>query len=284
LKIVDKLCEAGAPKKVNEDSWGAHGQLLWVVDGATCLGDNSVAKDGNTDAAWLSQTITDFLGTYNVCEENFSWRRIYEDISQYVQDSYQAQGGAIPDNVWEEPLAAMKTLYNFGDGRVTCSGLADCVILIETTEGLKAMYGDDLHAELDKTSTAAIAPYLKEGLGFVDARAKVIDVFQNGRMKVNRPEGGFWDFSITPNFFNGLQKGNFKVNTGAHAFVMSDGFYRLVEMFDKYTDETLIEAVKSRGLRALYDELRQIEDDDDLGKIYPRGKKGDDVTGVLIEF
>ena len=64
---------------------------------------------------------------------------------------------------------------------------------------------------------------------------------------------------------------------------MTDGFYRLVSPYGRYTDAGLIEAASAKGLGALMSELRGMEaspeDDAKIGRF----KTSDDATALLIE-
>jgi len=62
----------------------------------------------------------------------------------------------------------------------------------------------------------------------------------------------------------------------------SDGFLALASDYDRYHAEGLVEAASAKGLRALYNELREIENSDLEARHYPRFKKSDDATAVLL--
>jgi hypothetical protein len=65
---------------------------------------------------------------------------------------------------------------------------------------------------------------------------------------------------------------------------MTDGFYRLVSPYGRYTDAQLVEAASASGLGALLSELRAQEaspaDDARIGRF----KTSDDATALLLEF
>lgn len=48
--------------------------------------------------------------------------------------------------------------------------------------------------------------------------------------------------------------------------------------------DALIAAAREQGLKALGDKLRGIEDGDPEGRRYPRFKKSDDATAVLLKL
>ena len=49
---------------------------------------------------------------------------------------------------------------------------------------------------------------------------------------------------------------------GASILVMTDGFYRLVDLYGLYTDATLVKACIAHGLKAQLDKLRNYETTD----------------------
>jgi hypothetical protein len=65
--------------------------------------------------------------------------------------------------------------------------------------------------------------------------------------------------------------------------MMSDGFYRLVDTFEHYSDDTLFHAVEQRGLAALLQELREVEQNDLECVRHLRFKTHDDATALWLE-
>jgi hypothetical protein len=63
---------------------------------------------------------------------------------------------------------------------------------------------------------------------------------------------------------------------------VSDGLYRLVDVFTAVTAAGLMQAAVAKGLSRLYAELRALEDADRDCSKYPRVKTYDDASGVLI--
>ena len=65
---------------------------------------------------------------------------------------------------------------------------------------------------------------------------------------------------------------------------MTDGFYRLVSPYRRYSDAQLIERAGSEGLGALLTELRGMEADPADDASIGRFKTSDDATALLVEF
>jgi hypothetical protein len=64
--------------------------------------------------------------------------------------------------------------------------------------------------------------------------------------------------------------------------VLSDGFYRLVDVYRRHSYDTLLTAAETSSLAPLLDELRAIEAADAACRLYPRLKPRADATAVLV--
>jgi hypothetical protein len=64
----------------------------------------------------------------------------------------------------------------------------------------------------------------------------------------------------------------------------SDGFLALASDYGAYSADTLMTAAMTRGLKALGEELRAIEAGDAGGDRFPRFKKSDDATALLLKL
>ena len=62
----------------------------------------------------------------------------------------------------------------------------------------------------------------------------------------------------------------------------TDGFLALAIDYGRYSPESLLAAAEQRGLALLGDELRAVEAADPDGLRYPRFKRSDDATALLL--
>jgi serine/threonine protein phosphatase PrpC len=100
------------------------------------------------------------------------------------------------------------------------------------------------------------------------------------RALMNRPEG-YWTTDLSGRGLDHIEIERMSARAGDHFLLMSDGFYRLVDTYRRYTYATLIEEAQ-RGLPQLLRDLREIEDADPECRKYPRLKPRDDATAVLV--
>ena len=68
----------------------------------------------------------------------------------------------------------------------------------------------------------------------------------------------------------------------ATVLLATDGFYALTDDYEVFDDRDLIATGQTLGLAAMGAQLRHIEDEDPNGQRYPRMKKSDDATALLV--
>jgi hypothetical protein len=64
----------------------------------------------------------------------------------------------------------------------------------------------------------------------------------------------------------------------------TDGFLALASDYGVYSADSLMAAAMSKGLAAMGEELRAIEAGDTGGDKFPRFKKSDDATAILVRL
>jgi hypothetical protein len=67
-----------------------------------------------------------------------------------------------------------------------------------------------------------------------------------------------------------------------HLLAISDGLYRLVDVFKVFSPDQLLRRAVKDGLAPLCSQLRGLENADDRCVIYPRVKTHDDASAVLV--
>jgi hypothetical protein len=105
------------------------------------------------------------------------------------------------------------------------------------------------------------------------------------RRERNRMNSGKrWAFSPDPEAAEHVSKAALLAEKGAHLLLASDGFLALISDYRAYEPESLFAAALEKGLARLGEELRAIEDKDPEGRKFPRFKKCDDATAVLLKL
>ena len=71
---------------------------------------------------------------------------------------------------------------------------------------------------------------------------------------------------------------------GTFVLLVSDGFLALASDYDRYDIAALMRAARTKGLKGLGAEIREIEAQDPNGARFPRFKKSDDATALLLKI
>jgi hypothetical protein len=75
-----------------------------------------------------------------------------------------------------------------------------------------------------------------------------------------------------------------KAAPGSTLLLATDGFLALASDYGAYSADSLMTAAQEKGLAALGEELRAIEAGDSGGDKFPRFKKSDDATALLLRL
>lgn len=97
----------------------------------------------------------------------------------------------------------------------------------------------------------------------------------------NRP-GGFFIAASNPAVVTESLTGAFEPGSVRRAAILTDGAARAVELFGLLGWSGLLDELSSAGPNELIERVRQIESSDPMGERWPRNKKSDDATAVLI--
>jgi hypothetical protein len=156
----------------------------------------------------------------------------------------------------------------------------DCGALVEQPDGLKII-GETLDkraAESARAAALAKEKNLSPASGL--SRPEFIGHLRAARNRVNN--GGNWLFSPDKRAAAHAQRRLVTVEKGAYLLLATDGFLSLASDYGAYDASGLLAAAKAKGLKALGDEIRAIENADMLGDKFARFKKSDDATALLL--
>ena len=177
----------------------------------------------------------------------------------------------------DAPLAsyptAAATWVRARKGKLEGATLGDSIAIVKTPDGAVTVFGETSKASDEQGRAKTVMAMTPED------RLKWL---QDVRAIHNTPKG-YWVFGVQPEAAAHIVYQTADAPPGTKVLAMTDGFYRLVSPYGRYTDEQLIDAVIARGLGALMRELRDMEaspeDDAKIGRF----KTSDDATALLLE-
>jgi hypothetical protein len=154
--------------------------------------------------------------------------------------------------------------------------LADAVLLLDTTDGLKVVSDERVDQLAAKERAAAQVP---SGSALkLRRRAQFTKALRRNR---NRP-GGYWVAAADPQAASQAVTGSLPSKTLHRAVLLSDGASRLVDPFGLATWEELLALLDENGPEELLRQVRAAEAVDPDGRQWPRTKRSDDATAVYV--
>lgn len=281
FEIVDTLTLPGDPARPNEDALGPGEHAAAVFDGATGLGD--MLMPGSSDAAWIAQFGARRLLSH--LKNGNSPRKALRNALGDAEESFKGLRRRPPDAQWELPCASMMLAAEWPKeerGKLELLWFGDCGALLEA-EGEVEVIGDTLAkraAEAGRARTIAKMKNVSPALGF--KRCEFIGQLRKARDFVN--SGNYWLFSPDVTAAPHASHTMLTAAPGGHLLLASDGFLALCSDYGAYDAAGLMAAATDKGLAALGAELRMIEENDPGGDRFPRFKKSDDATALLLKL
>lgn len=277
FELLDSLSLPGYPQKPNEDAFVAESAAAAVLDGATPVSDPLLP--GKSDAAWLSQFGARRLVAH--IKNGDSPRGALRHALADAEHSFHGLKRREPQKRYELPFASMVFAVPGEDG-FDFLWFGDCTALVKWPDGNVETLGSALIKRSDEAGAAS--RYMLETelppVGALD-RPEALPLFRDGRDKVNTP-GNTWLFGVEPKASEFVSRDKIVAPLGTIVLLCTDGFFALTSDYGAYDAAGLMAAAEKNGLAALGGQLRMIEDGDSEGRKFPRFKKCDDATAVLL--
>lgn len=303
LIVLDQLSLPGDPAKPNEDAFAHLDIAALVLDGATPLGPSLLP--GPSDAAWIAQ-----FGARRLAAHLTDGDAPLEALKHALTDAEKSFAGLAREPIrekWQTPCASMMLVslgrgsspprvHSTPAGEMPVAGsragegqkgaeveffwFGDCAAVVEQ-DGQIQMVGETLEkrqAEAARAKMVAQMANMSAASGV--SRPQIEPLLRAARNRIN--SGRNWLFSPDARAAGHVSRHQLSLRKDALLLIASDGFFALVSDYDAYDMQGLMAAVVAKGLTALGEELRAIEDQDPLGEKFPRFKKSDDATAILL--
>lgn len=278
FEILDQLSLAGDTTKPNEDFLAHSQKAALVVDGATPLGDSLMP--GKSDAAWIAQFGARRLMAH--LEQGDGARKALRGALADTEKSFEALRRHPPEEMWQTPCASMMLAVP-DEGSMEFLWFGDCAALVKQGDAAVIVVGetfDKRAAEAVRARAIAKEKNLSPASGL--SRPEFIGTLRAARNRIN--SGDAWLFSPDARAASHVSRRVIKVAPGTVLLLATDGFLALASDYGVYSADSLMAAAQSKGLAALGEELRAIEAGDTGGDKFPRFKKSDDATALLVRL
>lgn len=268
---------------LNADWFGSQPRTVLLLDGAAPQHPAPVSHMAN-DAVWLVRRFVEVFQADGDGDAGGSHTMVerVERARAQLQGEYRALctvAGFVPA---EAPFACLAIAHELGSD-LEFLNMGDLTLLLRMVDGTVQRFGDSAVRELDRQALATLKREIDRGTSLhADRVANVWPQIQANRALRNVVEG--YDVLDPDVSCAGRMQRLLVERSTVRSFLMlSDGFYRLVDTYQRYTELSLFEAVERRGLHGLLRELRSIEAGDAACVRYLRFKQCDDATALWIE-
>jgi hypothetical protein len=276
FEFIDALTLPGNPAKPNDDAFAQIENAAVMFDGATGLGESLMP--GESDAAWLAK-----FGSRRLMA-HASHRRPKDALRAALADaenSFKGLRRRAPVATYEMPFASMMFVAR-NDRGFDALWYGDCGVLVKRGDAPAQIVGEAFEKralEASRVKMLADAKGLTPAAGI--NRPEYLEALRKARNRVNSEKGG-WLFGPDARAADHVSSAQIEAEAGTIVLLASDGFLLLAGDYGLYSADTLVEAAVSKGLAALGEELRAIEETDPDGTRFPRFKKSDDATALLL--
>lgn len=279
LALIDSLSLPGDPAKANDDAFGYRDNAAVVLDGATGLGEKLMP--GPSDAAWLARFGANRILSY--VGDGADARDAVTVALFDAHTSFERLRRRAPAEPYETPYASLMLAVP-DDAGLELLWYGDCAVILLRPEGTAEIVGEALAKRAREAARVrALADSKGEAAAGAGVRESFLPALRAARNLVNTPRGGYL-FGPDVTAADHAATAHVAIVPGTLLLLVTDGFLALASDYGRYDGASLIAAARDRGLEALGRELRAIEDGDPEGRHFPRFKKSDDATAVLLRL
>jgi hypothetical protein len=274
LRLLERAWDPDAA--ANADWFWVSARTAVLLDGAAPRGRERVSAAPN-DTVWLVRRfVEEFVAAgagpvrERVERARAALKRDYDDLC--------AGAGVIPD----EPPFACLAIADSNEGQLDLFNMGDLTTLVRLKDGSVHRFGESTVRELDGRALAEMRSYLQAGVEpHAERRARIWPMIKAHREQRNELPG-YDVLDLGAGGADRLEHRRFDASPVRDLLMLSDGFYRLVDTLERYTDATLFQAVDQHGLAALLVELRAVERSDAECTQHIRFKTHDDATALWL--
>lgn len=260
----------------NEDFVYGTDEFGVLLDGATGLNGKKFTT-GNSDAQYWSHLLGSKLveRIQEYCSQTLK-QNISAALTSAAEEYFQNIGMENPPEDIDLPSCTL-SCFKIHDKIAEFAILGDSPLIIKHKEQIDVFIDEKLTAN-EETAIDMIKSYLKDGLSFQEARQKISPLLEKFRNEKNTEEG----YAILDPTMRGLKKVGyykFPVEEINSVILCSDGFYRLVDVFEVLTNETLEQSIQNYQKAVEWiNKLRQLEKQQNSLRDYIRLKESDDAS------
>lgn len=267
---------------VNEDVAGHCGDAVWVIDGATDVGEPVLF--GASDAAWFANRVNVVLGDILRDRPAIATRDLLMETISTCSAAFECAAHRRAAAPADLPSAAFAMVRQIGDA-VELTTLGDCRVAYRAADESPSLFGGTALGPFEGRSIA-LADELRRANPTIDPTAlkqALLPHLRETRRLMNQP-GGYWILGTDPVAADHVNRMVLEARPGDGFALASDGFLRLIEVFGVADVADLLAIEAEQDFDAQLARLRALESESGSLTKYPRIKLHDDVSFAQCEY
>jgi hypothetical protein len=267
---------------INEDAVGYQGDAAWIIDGATGIGGDLL--EDPSDAAWLARTANRLLAQVLGETPAMPTAEVLRTVMARCAQALAREAVREAQGPHELPSAAF-AMVRVIDGMAELTTLADCRVVALDKAGEARLFGVSAHEEIEAGTLAEARALLEADPGMTPEvlKARLLPRLRANRALMNR-EGGYWVLGTDPAAADHLWQTHLPLRPGQRFAVASDGFLRLVELFDAAGPADMLAIETPADWARWLERLRELERAPGSLERHARVKRHDDASLVVCTW
>ena len=255
-------------REYNEDTFGFTNRVVFVIDGATGLGENNYMLEGD-DAKWFVENVANYLIMH---AESMPIVECLSEICSKLLVLYREKNNVNDASIMPSSCIS---LFKINSDEIEYFGLGDSV-------GTYELLYDQKLIDLDNTAIAKMVEISKDkNISPIEARAYIQDILLYNRGLMNTDEG-YYSLELTGKGLSNSICKSWDISKVKNVCCMSDGFYEIID-FGLYDDMKKVVCALKDDCDTVFKQLYNAQQEDALGFKVPRFKLRDDTTVVYAE-
>jgi len=276
LRLLDRTWDPDSA--ANADwSWSSESTAV-LLDGAAPRSTQRVTPAAD-DTVWLVRRFVEAFAA--APGGNSDMRERTEHARAVLKREFAALCASAGFTPEELPFACLVIAHHEAS-ELQLFNMGDLTTLVRSPSGAIQRFGESAVRELDRRALDELRRYHEAGVEpHAERRARVGPTILLHRAQRNQLPG-YDVLDLEAGGADRFEHLTLPARDVRDLLMMSDGFYRLVDTFERYTDDSLFQAVEQRGLAALLHELRDLEQADPECTRHWRFKRHDDATALWL--
>lgn len=248
-------------------------QVYGVVDGATSLTPYR-NQEGFTGGYIAGRLVA---SSFEQMNQDQSLEQVVLEANNTLQEQMVAEGVDVNDSsaLWSAACVVIR-IHPYSIEYIQAG---DCMLLCQYKDGSVRVLTHPQVAHVDQKTLDRIAGLRDQGVvDPIEIRQHLMPFLQENRKKTNTLEG-YGVVNGSPNFPHFLEKGTFNRANLKSLYMVSDGLFTGLTSWSD-----LVASIDKQGLTDFAESIFKMEEADGELLQFPRVKRSDDKTGIVLHF